>query len=337
MGKNKRNLKNDRFDEEEIMALKNDDLLKLYRGLILSRNFEEKVLELYRTSKIHEMPHSGIGMEAVGIGALTFLRKDDYAISTHRGYSKQIGKGVSLKRMLAEFYGRQDGYGRGKDSHHFTATEVNLIGKWGLIGSQFPLAVGLGLAAQVKGEGQVCVILFGDGCSNRGTFHESLNLASVWKLPIVWVCENNGYSSTTPMSRHTAAENIADYAKGYRMPGITVDGNDVIAVHEAIQKAAKRARRGGGPSLIELITYYTRSHNEKQNETRPPEEIKKWRRKDPVLLFREKLMKSGLLTKKIAEEIDEQVCSEIEEAVRFAEASPAPEPGIAFEDLFAES
>ncbi len=316
------------------MVLKNGDLLKLYRGLVLSRDFEEKVLELYGMSKIHEMPHSGIGMEAVGIGALTFLRKDDYAISTHRGYAKQIGKGVSLKRMLAEFYGKRDGYGKGKDSHHFTAMEVNLVGKWGLIGSQFPLAVGLGLAAQVKGEGQVCVILFGDGCSNRGTFHESLNLASVWKLPIVWVCENNGYSSTTSTARHTAAEHIADHAKGYRMPGIIVDGNDVIAVHEAIQKAAKRARRGGGPSLIELITYSTRPHNERQKETRPPEEIEKWRRKDPVLSFREKLMKMGVLTKEIAEEINEQVRLEIEEAVRFAEASPVPESGIAFEDLF---
>ncbi len=319
------------------MTLKKGDLLKLYRGLVLSRNFEEKILELYGMSKIHEMPHSGIGMEAVGIGALTFLRRDDYAMATHRGYAKQIGKGVSLKRMLAEFYGKKDGYGKGKDSHHFTAMEVNLIGKWGLIGSQFPLAVGLGMAAQVKGEGQVCVVLFGDGSSNRGTFHESLNLASVWKLPIVWVCENNGYSSTTPISRHTAAENIADYAKGYHMPGTIVDGNDVIAVHEAIQKAAKRARRGEGPSLIELITYYTKSHNEKQSEIRPPEEIKKWRRKDPVLLFRNKLMKGGVLTKKIADEIDEEVRLEIEEAVRFAEASSAPEPGMAFEDLFAEN
>jgi len=320
------------------MTLKNEDLLKLYRGLVLARNFEEKMLELHNMGrKMNEHPHSGLGMEASAIGALTFLRKDDYAMATHRGYAKPIAKGVSLKKMLAEFYGKKDGYGKGKDSHHFTAMEVNLVGKWGLIGAQFPLAVGLGMAAQAKGERQVCAIFFGDGCSNRGTFHESLNLASLWKLPIIWICENNQYSASTSMARHTAAENIADYAKGYRMPGIVVDGNDVIAVYETIQSAVDRARRGEGPSLIELVTYRFRTHGEGGVELRPSDELEKWRTKDPVLLYREKLMKSNVLTKQVAEEIDKQVRSEIEEAVTFAELSPFPEPGIAFEDLFAEN
>jgi pyruvate dehydrogenase E1 component alpha subunit len=318
------------------MELNKEEFLLLYRRLILTRAFEEKVVELFAAGKIQEHPHSGLGMEAVGIGALTFLRQDDYAIPTHRGYSKQIGKGVSLKKMLAEFYGKNDGYGKGKDSHHLTAKEVNVIGKWGLIGAQFTIAVGLGISAQAKGQGQICAIFFGDGSSNRGTFHEALNLSSLWKLPILWLCENNRYSATTPIEGHTAAENIADYAKSYRIPGITIDGNDVIAVHEAVQKAAERARRGEGPSLIELTTYRIRSHNERSKEIRPQSEIDEWKKKDPVLTFRRQLIEKGILREGDVEKIAKDVETEIEEAVRFAEQSSPPEPKVAFEDLFVE-
>ena len=318
------------------MKLKSEELEKLYEGLVLARRLEEKMLEIFASGKkVQEHVHSGLGMEAVGIGTLSFLRKDDYVIATHRGYSNKIAKGISLKKMLAEFYGKKDGYSRGKDSHHFTAKEVNLIGKWGLIGGQFPIAVGLGFAAQAKGDGQVCVIFFGDGATNRGTFHEALNLASLWKLPIVWVCENNQYSVTTPFARHTAAEKIADYAKVYRMPGCTVDGNDVLAVHEATQKAVKRARKGKGPSLVELITYRFRTHAERMEEPRSQEEIEQWKTKDPIARFEEKLMKVGVLTEKEVERINREVQINIEEAIRFAEESPEPEPEVAFEDLFA--
>jgi TPP-dependent pyruvate/acetoin dehydrogenase alpha subunit len=317
------------------MTLKKEQLLKLYRGLILARAFEEKMLELDKTVKIQEHVLSGIGMEAVGIGACTFLLKDDYITATHRGYSKQIGKGASLTKILAEFYGKKDGYDKGKDSHHMTAKEVGLIGKWGLIGAQFPIAVGLGIAAQARGKGQVCVIFFGDGCSNRGTFHEALNLSSLWKLPIVWVCENNLYSTTIPFSRHTAAKKIADYALAYRMPGLTIDGNDVIAVHEAVQKAVARARKGKGPSLVECLTYRIRPHNEGSEEIRPRQEIERWKKKDPVLLFRRRLMAKGTLTEDAVKKIAEEVNAELEEALRFAEESPAAECQTAFEDLFA--
>lgn len=318
------------------MMLKSGELEKLYRGLVLARRLEEKMLEISASGKkLQEHVHSGLGMEATGVGTCTFLRKDDYVIATHRGYSNKIAKGISLKKMLAEFYGKKSGYSKGKDSHHLTAKEVNFVGKWGLIGGQFPIAVGLGYAAQAKGDGQVCVIFFGDGASNRGTFHEALNLASLWKLPIVWVCENNQYSVTTPFARHTAAEKIADYAKVYRMPGHTVDGNDVLAVHEAVQKAVKRAREGKGPSLVELITYRFRAHAEKMEEPRSQEEIDQWKTKDPIARFEKKLMKAGVLTEKKVEKIDREVRIEIEEAIRFAEESPAPEPEVAFEDLFA--
>jgi len=317
------------------MTLTKEDLLLFYARLVLARAFEEKVLELFAAGKLQENPHSGVGMETIGIGACTFLRPDDYMIPTHRGYSKQIGKGVSIKKMLAEFSGKKDGYGKGKDSHHFTAKEVNVIGKWGLLGAQFSIGVGLGISAQAKGDGQICAIFFGDGASNRGTFHEALNLSSLWKLPILWICENNRYSSTTLMENHTAAENIADYAKGYRMPGTTLDGNDVVAVHETVQKAAEIARRGGGPSLVEFMTYRFRSHNERQKEMRPQSEIDEWIKKDPIVSFRQKLMEKGILKKEDVEKIAKDVQKEIEEAVKFAEQSPRPEPRVAFEDLFA--
>lgn len=317
------------------MVLKSQDLVKLYRGLVLARTLEEKMLEVQSSGKLQEHVHSGLGMEAVGIGACTFLRKNDYVIATHRGYSTKIGKGLSLKRMLAEFYGKKDGYSKGRDSHHLTAKEVNFIGKWGLIGAQFPIAVGLGVAAQAKGEGQVCVIFFGDGSSNRGTLHEAFNLSSLWKLPIVWVCENNRYSVTTPLARHTAAEKIADYARAYRMPGDTVDGNDVVAVHNSVQKAVERARKGEGPSLVELMTYRFRVHAEGMDEIRSQEEIGEWESKDPVVAFREELLEQGILTGDDVRKIDGEVHADIEEAIKFAEGSPRPEPEAAFEDLFA--
>jgi TPP-dependent pyruvate/acetoin dehydrogenase alpha subunit len=317
------------------MSIKSQDMLKLYRGLVLARAFEEKMLELQPTGKLQEHVHSGLGMEAVGIGVCTFLRTDDYVIATHRGYANKIGKGISLKKMMAEFYGRKDGYSKGKDSHHLTAKEVNMVGKWGLIGGQFPIGVGLGVAARAKGKGQVCVIFFGDGASNRGTLHEALNLSSLWKLPIIWVCENNQYSLTTAVSRHTAAERIADYARAYRMPGNTVDGNDVIAVHTAVQKAVKRARKGEGPSFLELMTYRFKMHAEGMEEIRPQEEIGEWKRRDPVATFRKDLMDQGILTDGDVQKIDREVQEEIEEAIRFAEESPRPEREVAFEDLFA--
>jgi TPP-dependent pyruvate/acetoin dehydrogenase alpha subunit len=237
--------------------------------------------------------------------------------------------------MMAEFYGRKDGYNKGKDTHHLTAKEVNMVGKWGLIGAQFPIGVGLGVAAQTKRKGQVCVIFFGDGASNRGTLHEALNLSSLWKLPIIWVCENNQYSVTTPLCRHTAAERIADYARAYRMPGNTVDGNDVIAVHKAVQKAVKRAKKGEGPSFLELMTYRFEMHAEGMEEVRPQEEIGEWKRRDPVAAFKKNLMEQGILTSDDVRKIDGEVQADIEEAIKFAEGSPHPEPEVAFEDLFA--
>lgn len=315
--------------------LNNTSLLKLYRRLVLARAFEEKMLELRLTVKLQETVHSGLGMEAVGIGALTFLREDDYVIATHRGYANKIGKGVSAKKLLADFYGKKDGYCKGRDSHHLTVKEINFIGKWGLIGGQFPLGAGLGIAAQFNGRQQVCLVFFGDGASNRGTFHEALNLSALWKLPIIWVCENNQYSFTTPISRHTAAKSIASYAETYQIAGETADGNNVIEVYTAIQKAVERARKGEGPSIVEFITYRIRPHHEGTEEVRIQSEIEGWKNRDPVINFEKELLGKRVLDEEEIRRIREEIKLEIEEAVKFAEESPRPDPETAFEDLYA--
>ncbi len=315
--------------------LNHTDLLKLYRRLVLARAFEEKMLELRLTVKLQETVHSGLGMEAVGIGALTFLREDDYVIATHRGYANKIGKGVCIKKLLADFYGKKDGYCKGRDSHHLTVKEINFIGKWGLIGGQFPLATGLGIAAQMNGKQQVCLAFFGDGSSNRGTFHESLNLSALWKLPIIWACENNQYAFTTPISGHTAAKSIVSYAETYQIAGETADGNNVMEVYAAIQKAVARARRGEGPSIVECLTYRVRPHHEGTEEVRIPSEIEEWKERDPVMIFEKELLAKRVLGEEDTRRIREEVKLEIEEAVRFAEASPSPGPETAFEDLYA--
>jgi TPP-dependent pyruvate/acetoin dehydrogenase alpha subunit len=316
-------------------VLNHTDLLKLYRRLVLARAFEEKMLVLRLTVKLQETVHSGLGMEAVGIGALTFLREDDYVIATHRGYANKIGKGVSVKKLMADLYGKEDGYCKGRDTHHLTVKELNFIGKWGLLGAQFPLAAGLGIAAQLNGKQQVCLALFGDGCSNRGTFHESMNLSALWKLPIVWACENNQYAFTTPISSHTAAKSIASYAGTYQIAGETVDGNNVIEVYAAIQKAVARARKGEGPSIVECLTYRVRPHHEGTEEVRTPSEIEGWKGRDPVISFEKELLAKGVLKEEEIRRIREEVKLEIEEAVKFAEASPRPDPETAFKDLYA--
>lgn len=317
------------------MVLNNDDLLKLYRRLVLARAFEEKMLELRLKVKLQETIHSGLGMEAVGIGALAVLRKDDFVVTTHRGYANKIGKGICIKKFLADLYGKKEGYCKGRDSHHLTVKEINMIGKWGLIGAQFPLTTGLGIAAQFNGKQQVCLAFFGDGCSNRGTFHESLNLSSLWKLPIIWACENNEYSFTTPISSHTAAKSIASYAETYQIAGETVDGNDIIAVYMAVQKAVDRARRGEGPSIVEFLTYRIRSHFEGSEEVRAQSEIEGWKERDPVITFEKALLEKGILKNEDTRRIRKEIAGEIEDAVKFAEESAEPDPESVFEDLYA--
>lgn len=325
------------------MTLEKEQLTKLYTNLARARKLDETVLKGIAEGKTVAFFHSGQGEEAVGVGGCTFLRVDDYIYPHHRGHgvAHTISKGMSPKAFLAEHFGKATGAAGGIAGFHAVDPEVGIMGAAGTIGSQFPVSLGWGLAAKKRGKEQVVVCFFGDGSSNRGTLHEAMNLAAVWKLPIVWVCHNNLYAQFMPIKDAYAKENIADLAAGYGMPGVVVDGQDVIAVHEAVQAAVARARAGEGPSLVECKTYRYRAHVEgvpdvSHAEPRPAEEVEAWKKRDPIVLFREKLLEQGVLSQDDVERIEREVAEEMEQAERFAMDSPVPDPAILKEVLYAD-
>ncbi len=324
------------------MALTNEQLLKLYTNMVLARKMDETIIKGLQEGKVVGFFHSGQGSEAVGVGVTTFLRPDDYLYPHHRGHGIAyiIGKGASVRGFLAEHYGKATGMAGGFAGFHGVDPEYGLLGGAGTIGSQFPVAVGWGLACQKNGRGQVAVCCFGDGSSNRGTMHEAMNLSAVWKLPVIWVCENNLYAQWMPLKDAYPREDIADLAAGYNMPGVVVDGQDVIAVHEAMQAAVERARAGEGPSLLECKTYRYRVHSEGSQDIahadpRPAEEIEAWKKRDPIKLFREKLLEQGVLTEADVERIDREVAEEVAEIERFAAESEVPAPEALKDTLYA--
>jgi pyruvate dehydrogenase E1 component alpha subunit len=263
------------------------------------------------------------------------LRDDDYVTYTHRGAYCFIGRGSDPKRLLAELCGKRTGYCKGKGGRHIADLEHGLFGKSGTVGGHAPIAVGAATAIQIRGGDQVVVSLFGEGTSNRGTTHSSMNAAAVWGLPVVWACENNGYMGNVPASDYTAAHDIADMASGYGMPGEVVDGNDVLEVHEAAHRAIARARAGQGPSLLELKTYRLRAFGEGAADLRDPQEIAAWRARDPIDRFGRHLLDAGVLSEAEARAIGEAADREMQEARAFAETSPFPDPAEAFADLYA--
>jgi TPP-dependent pyruvate/acetoin dehydrogenase alpha subunit len=319
------------------MELSREKLLLIYRNMVRSRAFEELVIELMPQWKIPASWMSGIGQEGV-VGALSTLLEGDYVTYTHRGAYYFICRGSDPGRILAELYGKRTGYCRGKGGRHLADTAHKIFGKSGTIGGHAPLAVGMATAVQIRGEDAVVMSFFGDGASNRGTTHESMNLAAVWKLPVVWVCENNGWAGTTPVSLTTAVTDIANLAGSYSMPGRSVDGNDVLAVYEATDQAVARARAGNGPSLVELKTYRIREFAEAgpfPTGYRDPQEIEAWRRRDPIERFRAELLGRGVLTEGMVEEIAREAAAEMQSAREFAEESEFPAPEDAFTDLYA--
>jgi len=325
------------------MTLEKEQLLRLYSNMVRARKLDETVVKGVAEGKTVAFFHSGQGEEAVGVGGCTFLREDDYIYPHHRGHgaAHTVSKGMSPQRFIAEHYGKATGCAGGIAGFHAVDPDVGILGAAGTIGSQFPVSLGWGLAAKKRGTGQVAVCFFGDGSSNRGTLHESMNLAAVWKLPIVWVCHNNLYAQFMPIKDAYAKENIADLAGSYGMPGEVVDGQDVVAVHEAVQAAVARARAGEGPSLIECKTYRYRAHVEgvpdiSHAEPRPAEEVEAWKKRDPIKLFGERLLEQGLLSQDDKDRIDREIAAEIDEAERFAMDSPAPDPAILEQVLYAE-
>ncbi|EST54271.1 acetoin:2,6-dichlorophenolindophenol oxidoreductase subunit alpha [Brevibacillus panacihumi W25] len=316
------------------------DLLKeWYYRMLMIRRFEEKINEKFLAGEIPGFVHLYIGEEATGVGVCSALRKTDYITSTHRGHGHTLAKGADVKRCMAELYGRKTGYCKGKGgSMHIADFSIGMLGANGVVGGGFNLAVGAALAVQLRKGDQVAVCFFGDGASNRGTFHEALNMAAVWKLPAVFVCENNQWASTTPLHEATAVTDIAVRASSYAMPSTIVDGNDVFAVYEAAVEAIERARQGGGPTLVECKTYRIKGHfvgDPEQYRTRE-EVISQLEENDPLKNFFLRVQNEQLLGEQELVAIEEQVAAEIEEAVRFAETSPYPDPEEAFDDVYVE-
>ncbi len=319
------------------MKTENALLIQMYRKMLTIRRFEERAAYDYQNGTIPGLVHSYIGQEAVAVGVCTNLRIDDRIISTHRGHGHCIAKGADLRRMMAELYGKSTGYCKGKGgSMHIADFSIGMLGANGIVGGGFPIIVGAALAAQLEDGDRVALSFFGDGACHEGEFHEALNLASIWKLPVIFVCENNLYAFHTPARYAIPLEDIAQGVAAYAMPGIVVDGNDVVAVYEATHEAVARARAGGGPCFLECKTYRWRSHFESKAEPdlRPPEEIEAWKERCPIISLRRRLLEAGILTERELKEMDSQVLSEIEDAVSFALASPLPDPRDALEDVF---
>jgi TPP-dependent pyruvate/acetoin dehydrogenase alpha subunit len=320
------------------MELADKDLLQMYRWMVLGRVFEEKTVALLKLGKLVGFHHPNIGQEAVDVGTCYGLRKDDTIMPTHRGKGKYLMKGVDIKIMMAGMFGRKNGSGKGRGpASHSGDNSIGLLAGTGLIGSGIPISTGAALAMKLQKKDSVAIHFFGDGASNRGDFHESLNIAGVMKLPIVYVCDNNCYAMSVPTTCSMAIEDIAIRAAGYGFPGVVVDGNDLLAVYRATQQAIDRARKGDGPTLIECKTYRWMGHNFNDPELyRKAEEKEAWKQKCPVKRFEEYLKGRGLLDEAKIKEVYRSVNEEIEEAVRFAESSPLPSPEDTLLDVYAD-
>ena len=319
------------------LKLTRETLAEMYKKMLEIRCFEEKVFELYGQNLVPGTIHLYAGEEAVAVGVCSSLRKDDYITSTHRGHGHCIAKGAELKRTMAEILGKKTGYCKGKGgSMHIADFNIGMLGATAVVGAGLPIAVGAGLSAKLRKTDQVVACFFGEGASNQGTFHESINMASTWSLPVIFVCENNLYAMGTCQSRVMKIQNIADRAVAYGISGVTADGNDVLAVFEASQKAVDRARSGAGPTLIECKTYRHKGHSRVDPaKYRPREEVEQWLAKDPIKRFRETLLQNNTFSQAEIKKIEENVAAEIEEAVKFAVESPYPAPEEALEDVYA--
>lgn len=314
-----------------------EQLVRLYEVMLRIRRFEERVMELFMQGRIPGFAHSYIGQEAVAAGVCALLRADDYVISNHRGHGHLIAKGADLNRMMAELYGRRDGLCRGKSgSMHLADMRVGVPPATGIVGGGLPIAMGAAYAAQVRGTDQVAVSFFGEGASGQGTFHEALNMAALWQLPVVFVCEVNQFAELMPSTAHVAGGRIAVRAEGYGIPGIEVDGNDVLAVYEATAPAVQRARGGEGPTLIEAQTARWFGHYIGDPQRyRSAEDIEAWRARDPIALYGSRLLDWGTCDQATLDALEEAVAKEVDQAVAFAEASELPGPEELMEHVYA--
>ena len=314
-------------------------LLGFYRDMLLIRRFEELAAELRMAGLIPGFLHPYIGQEAVAVGVCAALGRDDVITSTHRGHGHMLARGADPRRMYAELYARRDGYNRAKGgSLHMIDTELGFLGANGIVGGGIPLATGAGLQLKRTGVKAVAVSFFGDGATNEGAFHESLNLASLWKLPVLYVCENNLYGEFTRQDRHQTVKDIAVRAASYEMPGVIADGNDVLDVHRVASEAVARAIAGEGPTLIEAKTYRHRGHYEgDMGAYRPPEEVEEWLARDPILTFGARLVSEHGAVQGALDEVAAGIERTLDEAAEFAGGSPHPAPEEALEDVYRET
>ncbi|MDF2893099.1 MAG: thiamine pyrophosphate-dependent dehydrogenase component subunit alpha [Clostridia bacterium] len=321
-----------------ILKITNEQLKDMYLTMLKIRKFEKNAMDKFAEGKIPGFVHLYIGEEACATGACAALRVDDYITSTHRGHGHIIAKGGDLNYMMAELFGKSDGYCKGKGgSMHIADADKGILGANGIVGAGHNIAIGSGLAIKYRKTDQVCVCFFGDASTNQSTFHEGLNLASVWKLPVVFVCENNGYGISVSQKRHQAITDISVRASAYNMPGITIDGNDLFAVHEAVGEAVERARKGQGPTLIECKTYRWRGHFEGDMTVyRPDGELEAWMKKDPIPRVEKYFIENNVMTQDEINKLNAEVDKMIEEANKFAVNSPAPSLESALEDVYSD-
>ena len=318
-----------------MVKIDKSQLIRLHETMLKIRRFEEHVSKLYADGEIPGFVHLYIGEEAVAVGTCSNLNNDDFITSTHRGHGHLIAKGGDIKLMMAELYAKKDGYCKGKGgSMHIADMNLGILGANGIVGGGLPIAVGAGYSAKLRKTEQVCVAFFGDGASNEGVFHEALNFTSAWDLPVIFVCENNKFGVSTRITRITNIDDISKRAAGYGIPGVTVDGMDVLKVRETIGSAVKRARSGKGPTLVVADTFRFHGHFEGEAVNYwEEEELKKWKERDPLIITKKALTEAGL-SKKELENMDKKIQDEIDEAVEFARQSDYPEPEEAMDDLF---
>lgn len=319
--------------------ISNETLLDLHRRMVRIRHFEETAGKMMEDGKIPGALHLYVGEEAVASGIMTHLSNEDQITSTHRGHGHLIAKGGEFDRMFAELFGRATGYCKGKGgSMHISNMDLGMLGANGIVGGGPPIAMGAAFSNKFRKTNNVACCFFGDGASNEGSFHEAANMAALYKLPAIFVCENNGYGEYTAQANHQAIVDVADRAPGYGMPGVVIDGMDVIAVYEAAGEAIARARAGEGPTLLECKTYRYFDHVGVRGmglSYRSDEEVEEWRKKDPIEQFEARLAEQDVLTAAQAQAVHDEVMGDIDAAIKFAEESPYPEPEAILEDVYA--
>lgn len=332
-------LEPERLERQKSAAIQEDreTLLELFQQMVLIRRFEEKCAEAYSLGKIGGFCHLYIGQEAVGVGAISAIREDDYVVTSYREHGQALAKGISAEAIMAELYGKATGCSKGKGgSMHLFDKSVNFLGGHAIVGGQIPLATGLAFASKYQETDKVALCFFGEAAVNQGAFHESLNMAQLWKLPCIYICENNQYGMGTSLARAMSLQDVAEKACAYEMAAEFVDGMDVMAMRQATQRAVKRAREESQPTLLEARTYRYMGHSMSDpGNYRTRAEIEKYQERDPIKIFTATLKEQNILSDKDISEVEAQVKEQVEQAVRFAEESPEPDPSELYTNVYA--